>query len=69
MHKHKMITERGPFGCNGGGVSFTQVCSCGAERERCTCDQCRDQGTNEGQWKMPICAACKLRHPADQSCK
>lgn len=68
-HRHRSVTERGPYSCSGGGVRYVQVCSCGAERKACYCPQCTSQGTNHTPWEMPICSACGLRHPLDQPCQ
>ena len=67
MHRHKEHTSRGPFGCRG-NVSYQQICSCGAERHICYCHQCEQQGTDVGEWEMPICQACGKRHPKDERC-
>lgn len=67
QHRHRKVREHGPYGC-AGSVSYIAVCSCGAERETCSCHQCREQGTNDSGWVMPTCSACGLHHPADCSC-
>lgn len=66
-HKHRKRSERGPFCCKG-SVYWVHVCGCGAERSMCSCHQCREQGTSVGEWAMPRCDACGLRHPKDQPC-
>ena len=67
-HVHEMISEDGPYGCTGGTVYFIEKCECGCRRRVCSCKQCEDQGTDEGEWYMPVCDACNRRHPIDQSC-
>ena len=66
-HRHRSHTRSGPYGC-AGQVAFVATCRCGAKRTTCSCHQCREQGTNDTGWYMPICAACRLRHPTDNVC-
>jgi len=66
-HQHRKATERGPYGC-ADGVGYVVTCACGAERAYCTCQQCRMQGKAKSRWEMPVCRACKLRHPIDTAC-
>ena len=67
-HTHSKLTQRGPYGCTGGNVKYTHLCQCGAERHRCYCIQCEQQGQDKGHWEMPGCRYCERRHPVDQSC-
>lgn len=67
MHKHRAKTSKGPYGC-AGSVAYIEVCSCGAQRRVCDCYQCTDQGTHRGEWRMPKCDACGLRHATDRAC-
>jgi len=76
-HRHSAFREEGPRGCSD-NVSYIQICSCGCERRICFCRQCASNfgnfagwkkgESNKGDWVMPTCNACGLRHPLDQSC-
>ena len=63
-HRHRKVRESGPQ-CCGDGVWYDATCSCGAERRTCSCTQCREQGTNDSGWAMPVCGSCHLQHAAD----
>ena len=67
MHKHKKIKSRGPY-CCAGSVFYIHVCSCGAQRSKCSCNQCVSQGTNDSGWFMPVCGSCGLKHAGDVAC-
>ena len=66
-HQHTEHTSAGPY-CCADGTKFTLTCACGATRKICNCRQCREQESSTTAWAMPMCGACKKRHPVDQSC-
>lgn len=67
MHRHTSYRASSIRGC-ADGVARIHTCTCGAEQQRCDCRQCHEQETSTTAWTMPVCDACRLRHPADRAC-